>query len=98
MAFTMVTMVTEKLIDVSQTFLRLNPEDISNLLFTRIPEIAHAIASTLTLNKYPWAMDIAKNAIPHSGPCFQNCTNPLSLNISPGLLCSYKRMLIDLLI
>ena len=64
MAFTMVTMVTEKLIDVSQTFLRLNPEDISNLLFTRIPEIAHAIASTLTLNKYPWAMDIAKNAIP----------------------------------
>ena len=30
--------------------------------------------------------------------CFQNCTNPLSLNISPGLLCSYKRMLIDLLI
>ena len=64
MAFTMVTMVTEKLIDVSQTFLRLNPEDISNLLFSRIPEIAHAIASTLTLNKFPWAMDIAKNAVP----------------------------------
>jgi uncharacterized membrane protein YheB (UPF0754 family) len=64
MAFTMVTMVTEKLIDVSQTFLRLSPEDISNLLFTRIPEIAHAVASTLTLNKFPWAMDIAKNAVP----------------------------------
>jgi hypothetical protein len=64
MAFTMVTMVTEKLIDVSQTFLRLNPEDISNLLFSRIPEIAHAIASTLTLNKFPWAMDMAKNAVP----------------------------------
>ena len=64
MAFTMVTMVTEKLIDVSQTFLRLNPEDVSNLLFTRIPEMARAIARTLTLNKFPWALDIAKNAVP----------------------------------
>jgi len=63
MAHTMVTMVTTKLIDVQEVFMRLNPDVVASLLSKQAPSIAEEVARDVAPN---WVVDLGENALPSS--------------------------------
>ena len=61
MAMTMVEMVTTKLIDVQETFLRLDPAKMASLLAPEVPEMARDVARDFAPR---WAADLGARAVP----------------------------------
>ena len=61
MAMTMVEMVTTKLIDVQETFLRLDPATMANLLAPEVPEMARGVADDMAPR---WAAELGAKAVP----------------------------------
>ena len=71
MSYDMVSMVTDKLIDVQEVFMKLDPRRISELLAPEVPEMAKNIARDMTADVPlgPWAVDLGERALPEScGP------------------------------
>ena len=61
MAMTMVEMVTTKLVDVQETFLRLDPRKMAELLAPEVPEMANNVARDMAPR---WAADLGAKAVP----------------------------------
>ena len=61
MAMTMVEMVTTKLIDVQETFLRLDPAAMANLLAPEVPEMVRGVAHDFAPR---WAAELGAKAVP----------------------------------
>jgi uncharacterized membrane protein YheB (UPF0754 family) len=69
MAHTMVTMVTTKLIDVQDVFLRLSPNKIANLLAPEVPTMALGVAHDFAPR---WAVEVGERALPaQCGPLLE---------------------------
>ena len=69
MAHTMVTMVTTKLIDVQDVFLRLSPNKIANLLAPEVPLMASDVARDFAPR---WAVEVGERALPaQCGPLLE---------------------------
>ena len=71
MSYDMVSMVTDKLIDVQEVFMKLDPRRISELLAPEVPEMARRVAKDMTKDvpMGPWAVDLGERALPQScGP------------------------------
>ena len=69
MAHTMVTMVTTKLIDVQDVFLRLSPNKIANLLAPEVPLMASDVARDFAPR---WAVEVWRGRCPRSaGRCWR---------------------------
>lgn len=60
MGYSMVNMVTTKLIDVHEVFLRIDPDKIATLLSIQVPDLARDVGKSLFPN---WAVSIAENAM-----------------------------------
>ena len=70
MAYTMVTMVTTKLIDVQEVFMRLEPNRVAELLGGEVPAMAREISRDLAPG---WAVDLGERALPGApGPLTAN--------------------------
>jgi len=61
MSMTMVTMVTEKLVNVQEVFRLLDPAAVSSLLLTQVPAMASSIASEMIPD---WVRNLAESAVP----------------------------------
>ena len=61
MSLTMVTMVTEKLVNVQAVFMLLDPTAVSSLLLTEVPNMASKIASEMIPD---WSLKLAESAVP----------------------------------
>ena len=61
MSLTMVTMVTEKLVNVQEVFMLLNPSEISTLLLKEVPSMATSIVSTFDVPT--WAAQLAERGV-----------------------------------
>ena len=61
MSLTMVTMVTDKLVNVQEVFRLLDPAAVSALLLTEVPAMATSIASDMIPG---WALNLAQDAVP----------------------------------
>jgi len=61
MSLTMVTMVTDKLVNVQEVFRLLDPAAVSALLLTEVPAMATSIASDMIPG---WAVNLAQDAVP----------------------------------
>ena len=73
MALTMVEMVTTKLINVEEVFLRLDPGKMAKLLLTEVPYIADGVVRDLTPN---WAADFGLKVLPaQCGPVLVGLEN-----------------------
>ena len=71
MAHTMVTMVTTKLIDVQEVFLRLSPNKIADLLAPEVPAIAREVADAMGTPR--WAANLGERALPSQcGPLLRS--------------------------
>ena len=62
MSLTMVTMVTEKLVNVQEVFMLLNPTEVSSLLLNEVPLMATRIANMLDVPS--WALSLAEKGVP----------------------------------
>jgi uncharacterized membrane protein YheB (UPF0754 family) len=61
MSLTMVTMVTEKLVNVQAVFMLLDPTAVSSLLLTEVPNMASKIASEMIPD---WSLKLAESVLP----------------------------------
>lgn len=62
MSLTMVTMVTEKLVNVQEVFMLLNPTAVSDLLMSEVPSMAREIAGAISVPN--WAVSLAERGVP----------------------------------
>jgi len=86
MSYTMVSMVTEKLVDVEQVFKLLVPTEIAALLIKEVPAMASAISSELIPG---WAQNLAESAVP--------ALPSATLNEVSGVISSYLAGFVQLL-
>lgn len=86
MSYTMVSMVTEKLVDVEQVFKLLVPTEIAALLIKEVPAMASAISSELIPG---WAQNLAESAVPSLPSA--------TLNEVSGVISSYLAGFVQLL-
>jgi len=86
MSYTMVSMVTEKLVDVEQVFKLLVPTEIAALLIKEVPAMASTISSELIPG---WAHNLAESAVPSLPSA--------TLNEVSGVISSYLAGFVQLL-
>lgn len=85
----MVNMVTSKLIDVHQTFLKLDPDKLATLLSIEVPELAREVGNTL----FPgWSVALAEN---HLLPRLTDDVRRALLTFQHEYLASFVRCMQD---